>query len=98
MRLFPYFLWPFTASALVSLVGHAMTGWALHRAVGRKKIRIEKISDERNRQARHPAMHAMHGSMNALLPQRLFHATVMTIRMLAALMASSQVLQSSRSC
>ena len=45
-----------------------MTASDLHRAVGRKKIRIEKISDERNRQARHPAMHAMHGKMKALCP------------------------------
>ncbi|CAK0782798.1 hypothetical protein CVIRNUC_005993 [Coccomyxa viridis] len=53
-----------------------MTASDLHRAVGRKKIRIEKISDERNRQARHPAMHAMHGKMKALLPQRLLHVMV----------------------
>ena len=67
-----------------------MTASDLHRAVGRKKIRIEKISDERNRQARHPAMHAMHGKMKALLPQRLLHVTVTLIRMLAPLMASSR--------
>ena len=85
VRLLPYFLWPFTASALFSLVAHVMTGFALHCAVGRQKIRIEMISDERNRQARNPAMHVMHGSMNAFLFQRLLLDTVMIVRRLALL-------------
>ena len=73
-----------------------MTAFDSHRAVGRKKIRIEKISDERNRQARHPAMHAMHGKMKALLPQRLLHVTATVICVPAPLMASSRPHQSSR--
>ena len=37
---------------------HVFNAWALQCAVGRKKIRIEKISDERNRQVAHSRLHA----------------------------------------
>ena len=37
---------------------HVLNAWALRCAVGRKKIRIEKISDERNRQVAHSRLHA----------------------------------------